>query len=109
MRRREAERGTHEPLYGLLALGALQLAQLREDYRVQQGEAFSSSNFHDAVLSAGLVPVTVLVQTTAANSRSVDAAACEGETRSNNRDTHSKAGWTTLKATKQRNVKRSGG
>ena len=58
--RREAERGTYEPLYGLPALGALQLAQLREDYRVQQGEAFSSSSFHDAVLSAGLVPVTVL-------------------------------------------------
>lgn len=58
--RREAERGTYDPLYGLPALGALQLAQFRDDYRSQQGEAFSSSSFHDAVLSAGLVPVTVL-------------------------------------------------
>jgi uncharacterized protein (DUF885 family) len=58
--RREVERGTYEPLYGLAALGALQLAQLRDDYRAQQGESYTQSGFHDAVLSAGLLPVSVL-------------------------------------------------
>lgn len=58
--RREVERGTYEPLYGMAALGALQLTQLRSDYRAQQGEAFSAAGFHEAVLSAGNVPVSVL-------------------------------------------------
>ena len=58
--RREVERGTYEPLYGLAALGALQIAQLRDDYKAQQGESYSQSSFHEAVLSAGLVPVSVL-------------------------------------------------
>lgn len=58
--RREVERGTYDPLYGMAALGALQLAQLRSDYKAQQGEAFSATSFHEAVLSAGHVPVSVL-------------------------------------------------
>jgi hypothetical protein len=58
--RREVERGTYEPLYGLAALGALQLTQLRDDYKAQQGESYSQSSFHEAVLSAGLLPVSVL-------------------------------------------------
>ncbi len=58
--RREVERGTYEPIYGLAALGALQLAQLRDDYKAEQGESFSASSFHEALLTAGLIPVTVL-------------------------------------------------
>ncbi len=58
--RREAERGTYEPLYGLAALGALQLAQLRDDYKAQHGESYTHSGFHEAVLSAGLLPASVL-------------------------------------------------
>ena len=44
----------------LAALGALQLTQLRDDYKAQQGESYSQSSFHEAVLSAGLLPVSVL-------------------------------------------------
>lgn len=58
--RREAERGTFDPLYGLPALGLLQLEQLQADYQAEQGDDYSQRSFHDAVLSAGLVPITVL-------------------------------------------------
>lgn len=58
--RREAERGTYDPLFGLPALGLLQLEQLRDDVRLEQHDLFSSKHFHDAVLSAGPIPITAL-------------------------------------------------
>ena len=51
--RREAERGTFDPGYGVYALGKLMLLKLRKDVQAQQGQRFSLKAFHDSVLGAG--------------------------------------------------------
>jgi hypothetical protein len=57
--RREAERGTFDPGYGVYTLGKLMLLKLREDYRAQQGDAFSLKAFHDTLLHNGLATFQV--------------------------------------------------
>ena len=52
--RREAERGTFDPGYVVYTLGKLMLLKLREDYRAQEGDAFSLKAFHDRLLGNGL-------------------------------------------------------
>jgi uncharacterized protein (DUF885 family) len=59
--RREALRGTFDPGYLNYTLGKLMILKLREDYRRQQGTAFSLKEFHDRLLSYG-APVLPLVR-----------------------------------------------
>src|SRR5438045_6000000 len=58
--RREAERGTYDPGYGFYTLGKLQILKLREDYRRQEGDGFSLTKFHDAMLDHGQPPIRLL-------------------------------------------------
>ncbi|MFB3854785.1 MAG: DUF885 domain-containing protein [Vicinamibacterales bacterium] len=60
--RREAERGTFDPAYGVYALGRLMFVKLRADYKAAQEARFSPRAFHDAVLSQGSVPLWALRQ-----------------------------------------------
>ncbi len=54
--RREAERGTFDPTYLVYAAGKLMLLKLRNDYRHQEGKAFSLRAFHDTLLANGAAP-----------------------------------------------------
>lgn len=55
--RREAERGTFDPDYGLYAVGRLMLAKLRDDLEAREGSKFSLKSFHDRLLGRGSVPL----------------------------------------------------
>ena len=55
--RREAERGTFDPTYLVYSVGKLMLLKLRQDYKQQQGKAFSLRTFHDTLLGHGTAPV----------------------------------------------------
>jgi uncharacterized protein (DUF885 family) len=54
--RREAERGTFDPMYLVYSLGKMMLMKLRSDYKQQQGKAFSLRTFHDTLLGQGTAP-----------------------------------------------------
>jgi len=54
--RREAERGTFDPTYLVYAAGKLMLLKLRNDYKQQQGKAYSLRTFHDTLLGNGAAP-----------------------------------------------------
>jgi uncharacterized protein (DUF885 family) len=54
--RREAERGTFDPTYLVYSVGKLMLLKLRQDYKAQQGKAFSLRTFHDTLLAQGTAP-----------------------------------------------------
>jgi uncharacterized protein (DUF885 family) len=54
--RREAERGTFDPTYLVYAAGKMMLLKLRNDYKQQQGKAFSLRTFHDTLLANGTAP-----------------------------------------------------
>jgi hypothetical protein len=54
--RREAERGTFDPMYLVYSVGKLMLMKLRADYKQQQGKAFSLRSFHDTLLGNGTAP-----------------------------------------------------
>jgi uncharacterized protein (DUF885 family) len=58
--RAEAVRGTFDPGYCFYTIGKLQLLKLRDDYRRQEGAAFSLKRFHDEVLRHGAPPVRLL-------------------------------------------------
>ena len=58
--RREALRGTFDPGYLNYTLGKLMLLKLRQDWRRQEGSAYSPRRFHDAALSWGAPPVPLL-------------------------------------------------
>ncbi|HEX3466991.1 MAG TPA: DUF885 family protein, partial [Candidatus Elarobacter sp.] len=60
--RREAMRGTQDPLYGYYTLGKLEILKLRDDYRRKLGAAFTLEKFHDAFLSHGNVPIAIVRQ-----------------------------------------------
>ena len=60
--RREALRGTFDPGYLNYTLGKLMLLKLRQDWRRQEGGAYSLRRFHDATLSWGAPPVPLLRQ-----------------------------------------------
>ena len=59
--RREALRGTFDPGYLNYTLGKLMILKLRDDYRRQQGAAYSLKEFHDRLLSYG-APALPLVR-----------------------------------------------
>ena len=54
--RREAERGAFDPTYLVYTVGKLMLLKLRQDYKAQQGKAYSLRSFHDTLLSQGTAP-----------------------------------------------------
>jgi uncharacterized protein (DUF885 family) len=54
--RREAERGTFDPTYLVYTVGKLMLLKLRQDYKQQQGKAYSLRTFHDTLLGNGTAP-----------------------------------------------------
>jgi uncharacterized protein (DUF885 family) len=54
--RREAERGAFDPTYLVYSVGKLMLLKLRQDYRAQQGKAYSLRSFHDTLLGQGTAP-----------------------------------------------------
>ena len=60
--RREALRGTFDPGYLNYTLGKLMILKLREDYRREQGAAYSLKGFHDKLLSYGAPPLPLLRQ-----------------------------------------------
>ena len=60
--RREALRGTGDPLYGYYTLGKLEVLKLRDDYRKKLGSAYSLRGFHDAFLAHGNPPIAIVRQ-----------------------------------------------
>ncbi len=58
--RREALRGTQDPLYGYYTLGKLEILKLRDDYRKKLGAAYTLQKFHDAFLAHGNPPIGVV-------------------------------------------------
>lgn len=58
--RQEAIRGTFDPGYLYYTLGKLQILKLRNDYRRQEGAAFSLQKFHDELLRHGVPPIRLL-------------------------------------------------
>ena len=60
--RHEAMRGTFDPGYLSYTLGKLMILKLREDFRREQGSAFTLKGFHDRLLSYGAPPVPLLRQ-----------------------------------------------
>lgn len=60
--RREAERGTFDPTYGVYTAGKLALLKLRHDWQEQQGGKASLRAFHDALLAQGAAPFWALRQ-----------------------------------------------
>jgi uncharacterized protein (DUF885 family) len=54
--RREAERGTFDPMYLVYSVGKLMLLKLRQDCKQQQGKSFSLKTFHDTLLMQGTAP-----------------------------------------------------
>jgi hypothetical protein len=57
--RREAVRGTQEPLYGSYALARLEILKLRADYRAALGSRYTLLGFHDALLGHGDPPLAI--------------------------------------------------
>ena len=58
--RREALRGTQDPLYGYYTLGKLEILKLRDDYKKLKGPAYTLKGFHDAFLAHGNPPIAVV-------------------------------------------------
>jgi uncharacterized protein (DUF885 family) len=54
--RREAERGAFDPTYLVYSVGKMMLLKLRQDYKAQQGKAYSLRSFHDTLLGQGTAP-----------------------------------------------------
>ena len=59
---KEATRATFDPMYLNYTLGKLMIMKLREDYRREQGSAYSLKRFHDAFLSFGAPPIPLVRQ-----------------------------------------------
>src|SRR6266571_4337591 len=58
--RAEAMRGTFDPGYLNYSLGKLQILKLRDDYKAQEGDAFSLQKFHNELLNHGMPPIRLL-------------------------------------------------
>jgi uncharacterized protein (DUF885 family) len=56
----EAMRGTADPGYLYYSLGKLMILKLREDWKAQEGSAYSLKRFHDELLSHGSPPLPLL-------------------------------------------------
>ncbi|MDA0770372.1 MAG: DUF885 domain-containing protein [Chloroflexi bacterium] len=58
--RKEASRGTFDPMYLNYTLGKLMILKLREDFRNEKGDKFSLKEFHDTFLSFGAPPIPLV-------------------------------------------------
>ena len=58
--RREALRGTQDPLYGYYTLGRLEILKLRDDYKKKMGAKYTLQSFHDELLAHGDPPIAIL-------------------------------------------------
>jgi uncharacterized protein (DUF885 family) len=58
--RQEAMRGAFDPEYLYYTLGKFEIFKLREDYRKQEGDAFTLQKFHDEMLRHGAPPIRLL-------------------------------------------------
>lgn len=58
--RREALRGTQDPLYGYYTLGKLELLKLRSDFAKAAGSHYRLESFHDALLAHGDPPIAIV-------------------------------------------------
>ena len=58
--RQEAMRATFDPGYLNYTLGKLEILKLRDDYKAQQGDDFTSQKFHNELLSHGMPPIRLL-------------------------------------------------
>jgi len=58
--RREALRGTQDPLYGYYTLGKLEILKLRADYNKKLGARFTLQGFHDELLAHGDPPLAIV-------------------------------------------------
>ena len=58
--RKEAMRGTFDPMYLNYTLGKLMILKLREDFLALKGDAFSLRRFHDEFLSYGAPPIPLV-------------------------------------------------
>jgi uncharacterized protein (DUF885 family) len=58
--RKEAMRGTFDPMYLNYTLGKLMILKLREDYRRVKGGGYSLRAFHDELLSYGAPPIPLV-------------------------------------------------
>jgi uncharacterized protein (DUF885 family) len=67
--RQEAIRGTFDPGYCFYTLGKLQFLKLREDWKRQEGNAFSLQRFHDEALRHGAPPLRLLREAMLKDSR----------------------------------------
>lgn len=56
----EARRGAYDPEYLYYSLGKLQVLKLRDDWKAQEGVAFSLRRFHDEMLRQGAPPIRLL-------------------------------------------------
>jgi uncharacterized protein (DUF885 family) len=61
--RREALRGTQDPLYGYYTLGKLEILKLRADYEKKLGSKYSLELFHDQLLAHGDPPIAIARRT----------------------------------------------
>ena len=58
--RKEAMRGTFDPMYLNYTLGKLMILKLRDDYRQVRGDGYSLRGFHDEFLSYGAPPIPLV-------------------------------------------------
>lgn len=58
--RKEAMRGTFDPMYLNYTLGKLMILKLRDDYRQAKGDDYSLKGFHDELLSYGAPPIPLV-------------------------------------------------
>lgn len=58
--RKEAMRGTFDPMYLNYTLGKLMILKLRNDYKTMQGSAYTLKGFHDSILSFGAPPIPLV-------------------------------------------------
>ncbi len=56
----EAMRGTYDPGYLSYTLGKLQILELREAYKKQEGDNYSLKKFHDTLLNHGMPPLQLI-------------------------------------------------
>jgi uncharacterized protein (DUF885 family) len=61
--RREALRGTQDPLYGYYTLGRLEILKLRSDFQKKMGSKYSLELFHDELLAHGDPPLAIARRT----------------------------------------------
>ena len=58
--RKEAMRGTFDPMYLNYTLGKLMILKLREDFLARTGDGYSLRGFHDEFLSFGAPPIPLV-------------------------------------------------